>query len=40
MAFTSRTRLVNPRLGTYFGIFAAGFVAIVLMAMMLSLIHI
>jgi len=34
MAFTSRTRLVNPRLGTYFGIFAAGFVAIVLMAMM------
>ena len=34
MAFTSRTRLVNPRLGTYFGIFAAAFAAIVLMAMM------
>jgi cation/acetate symporter len=36
MAFTSRTRLVNPRLGTYFGIFAAAFAAIVLMAMMLE----
>ena len=34
MAFTSRTRLVNPRLGTYFGIFAAAFAAVVLMAMM------
>jgi cation/acetate symporter len=34
MAFTSRTRLVNPRLGTYFGIFAAAFAALVLMAMM------
>lgn len=34
MAFTSRTRLVNPRLGTYFGIFAAGFAGIVLMAML------
>jgi cation/acetate symporter len=34
MAFTSRTRLVNPRLGTYFGIFAAAFAAIVLMALM------
>ncbi len=36
MAFTSRTRLVNPRLGTYFGIFAAAFAAVVLMAMMLE----
>ena len=34
MAFTSRTRLVNPRLGTYFGIFAAAFAALVLMALM------
>ncbi len=33
MAFTARTRLVNPRLGTYFGIFAAAFVAVVLMAL-------
>lgn len=36
MAATSRSRLVNPRLGTYFGIFAAGFVALVLMALMLE----
>jgi len=36
MAFTSRTRLVNPRLGTYFGIFTAAFAALVLMAMMLE----
>ena len=34
MAFTARTRLVNPRLGTYFGIFAAAFAALVLMALM------
>src|SRR6185295_10535393 len=34
MAFTARTRLVNPRLGTYFGIFAAAFASLVLMAMM------
>ena len=34
MAFTSRTRLVNPRLGTYFGIFAAAFAALVLLALM------
>ena len=34
MAFTSRTRLVNPRLGTYFGIFTAAFAALVLMALM------
>jgi len=36
MAATSRTRLVNPRLGTYFGIFAAAFVALALMALMLE----
>jgi cation/acetate symporter len=34
MAFTARTRLVNPRLGTYFGIFAAAFASLVLMALM------
>ena len=34
MAFTARTRLVNPRLGTYFGIFAAAFVSLVLVALM------
>jgi cation/acetate symporter len=34
MAFTSHTRLVNPRLGTYFAIFSAAFAAIVLMAML------
>src|SRR5262249_60144293 len=34
MAFTSRTRLVNPRLGTYFGIFTAAFAALVLMVML------
>ena len=36
MAFTARTRLVNPRLGTYFGIFTAAFVALVVMALMLE----
>jgi cation/acetate symporter len=36
MAATSRTRLVNPRLGTYFGIFAAAFVSLALMALMLE----
>ncbi len=36
MAASSRTRLVNPRLGTYFGIFAAAFVALALMALMLE----
>jgi len=36
MAFTSSTRLVNPRLGTYFGIFTAAFAALVLMALMLE----
>jgi cation/acetate symporter len=34
MAFTARTRLVNPRLGTYFGIFTAAFAALVLLALM------
>ena len=34
MAFTARTRLVNPRLGSYFGIFAAAFVSLVLLALM------
>ena len=36
MAITARTRLVNPRLGSYFGIFTAAFTALVLMAMMLE----
>jgi cation/acetate symporter len=36
MAFTSPTRLVNPRLGTYFGIFTAVFAALVLLALMLE----
>ena len=36
MAFTTRSRLVNPRLGTYFGIFTAAFAALVLMALMLE----
>ena len=34
MAFASRTRLINPRLGTYFGIFTAAIAALVIMAMM------
>lgn len=34
MAFTSRTRLVNPRLGSYFGVFTAAFAGLVLMALM------
>jgi cation/acetate symporter len=36
MAITARTRLVNPRLGTYFGIFAAAIAAMLLMALMLE----
>jgi cation/acetate symporter len=36
MVVTARTRLVNPRLGTYFAIFAAAFTALVLMALMLE----
>jgi cation/acetate symporter len=34
MAVTSGVRLVNPRLGTYFGIFSAAFASLVLMALM------
>jgi cation/acetate symporter len=34
MALTTRSRLVNPRLGTYYGIFSAAFVSLVLMALM------
>ena len=34
MVFTLRTRLVNPRLGTYFGIFTAAYASLVLMALM------
>jgi len=33
MSFTPRTRLVNPRLGTYFGIFTSAFAALVLLAL-------
>src|SRR5262249_20931560 len=36
MAFTSRTRLVNPRLGTYFGIFTASLAALVLVLPLLG----
>jgi len=36
MAATSRTRLVNPRLGTFFGIFSAAFAALVLMTLILE----
>jgi cation/acetate symporter len=36
MVAISRARLVNPRLGTYFGIFSAAFAALVLMALMLE----
>lgn len=36
MNFTPRTRLINPRLGTYFAIFASAFAAMVLMLLMLE----
>lgn len=36
MAFVSGTRLVNPRLGIYLGIFVAAFVALGLMALMIE----
>jgi cation/acetate symporter len=36
MAITARTRLVNPRLGTYYGIFTAAFAALSVMALMLE----
>ncbi|MDX2202467.1 MAG: sodium:solute symporter [Hyphomicrobiaceae bacterium] len=34
MAFTPRTRLVNPRLGSYFGIFTSGFVAVLMLSLL------
>jgi cation/acetate symporter len=34
---TARTRLVNPRLGTYFGIFTSAFVAVTMLALLLEL---
>ena len=34
MTFTPRGRLINPRLGIYFGIFASGFISLVLMLLM------
>ncbi|CFX20156.1 Sodium:solute symporter [Candidatus Filomicrobium marinum] len=36
MSFTPRARLINPRLGTYFAIFASAFAALVLMLLMLE----
>ena len=36
MANSSHVRMVNPRLGTYFGIFASAFAAIVLIALILE----
>ena len=36
MSFTHRTRYVNPRLGTYFGIFMSAFIALGLMALILE----
>ena len=36
MSLTSRTRFVNPRLGTYFGIFASSLVGLVLLLLMRS----
>ncbi len=36
MAFTSRTRLVNPRLGAYFGIFTSAVVAVSMIALLLE----
>jgi cation/acetate symporter len=36
MAVTTRARLVNPRLGTHFGIFTSALAALVLMALMLE----
>jgi cation/acetate symporter len=34
--FTPRTRLINPRLGTYFGIFTSAFVGIALLSLILE----
>ena len=36
MAVTSGVRLVNPQLGTYFGIFSAALASLVLIALMLE----
>ena len=36
MPALARSRLVNPRLGTYFGIFASAFAAVVLMGLLLG----
>ena len=36
MSFSHRARVVNPRLGTYFGIFMSAFVALTLMALILE----
>lgn len=36
MSFTPRTRLVNPRLGTYFGIFAALLAALLILVLILE----
>lgn len=36
MTFTPRTRLVNPRLGTYFGIFTSAFIGLTLLLLILE----
>ena len=36
MSFSPRSRLVNPRLGTYFSIFAALFVAVFVLSLILE----
>jgi len=36
MSFTHRSRLVNPKLGTYFGIFTSAFVSLVLLGLVLE----
>ncbi|MEQ1716304.1 MAG: sodium:solute symporter [Hyphomicrobium sp.] len=40
MSFSTRTRLINPRLGTYFSIFAALFAAIFLLALIFEQLNI
>jgi cation/acetate symporter len=40
MAFAARSRLVNPRLGTYFSIFAALFVALFLLSLILEQLNV
>ena len=39
MAFSARARLINPRLGTYFSIFAALFVALFLLDLIFEQLH-